>query len=468
MSAVSASEDTIEDDDLEDIAFLQNALFVLDPKRKKPRIDHRVLPRNTRTKYRHKEATHCIQRDYIGVVGDPTTPLFKGKEFDTMFRVSRGRFQRLLEDIGNSGDPFYLETRDCFGNEVASMEARILLPLKCLAFGVPPKTFRDYFQMSKTFARECCINFNRKVKELYQEEYLRFPTQADLKAITKLHRNVHKGVNGMFGSLDCMHTFWKNCPVAWQGSYKGAKSKPSIVLEAISDHHLWFWHCSYGYAGTLNDINIFNLSPLLERFMDGTFQDIESAVTPFEIAGQSFDQLFILVDGIYPRYSRFVKAIKEPITKREKRFTTFQESARKDIERAFGVLQCKFQAMAKPIYIMDMALIGEMVCCCLILHNMCVSDRVMAGDVRAVYDPSNSLEPEEEEAIEYPSTVPQECVELARERSKNKQTERAKTCIRHADQNVRKLLLQKQRWCELKSLEEYLRLMEAIIDSLDG
>ena len=185
MSTVSASEDTIEDDDLEDIAFLQNALFVLDPKRKKPRIDHRVLPRNTRTKYRHKEATHCIQRDYIGVVGDPTTPLFKGKEFDTMFRVSRGRFQRLLEDIGNSGDPFYLETRDCFGNEVASMEARILLPLKCLAFGVPPKTFRDYFQMSKTFARECCINFNRKVKELYQEEYLRFPTQADLKAITE-------------------------------------------------------------------------------------------------------------------------------------------------------------------------------------------------------------------------------------------------------------------------------------------
>jgi hypothetical protein len=37
-------------------------------------------------------------------------------------------------------------------------------------------------------------------------------------------KHVH-GVNGMApGSLDCNHTFWKNCPKSWHGSYKGRKT----------------------------------------------------------------------------------------------------------------------------------------------------------------------------------------------------------------------------------------------------
>ena len=124
--------------------------------------------------------------------------------------------------------------------------------------------------MSKTLARDCCKNFHDGLIQLYLKKYLRAPTQADLKGIVKLHRSVHRGVDGMLGSLDCMHTDWDKCPVAWQGAFKnGRKKKPSIVLEAACDHHLWFWHASYGYSGTLNDINILNLSPLLHMIVSG-------------------------------------------------------------------------------------------------------------------------------------------------------------------------------------------------------
>ena len=464
MNTAIDDEDDPDEESMDAIAYLNNALYIIDDKKRKAEIDHRNLPRNPKRQFRHDEALHCIRRDYTGIVGDPSTPIFHGREFDTMFRISRSRFQRLLEDVGNSGDPFYLCTKDCFGNEVASMEARLLLPLKSIAFGVPPHTFSDYFQMSKTFSRECCINFNRKTKAIYQHEYLRLPTQNDLKSITKLHKSVHE-VEGMFGSLDCMHTYWKNCPVAWQGSYQGAKGKPSIVLEALADHHLWFWHASYGYAGTLNDINIFNLSPLLEMFMDGSFEDIEAEVVPYLLGNESFYKTFILVDGIYPRHSRFAKAIKEPITKREKLLTTFQEAARKDIERAFGVLQGKFQCLARPIQLMDLKLIGEMVACCLILHNMCVSDRVMDGDVRAVYDPANHVEVDQEEEIDYPQTLPQECEEMNRNQSWRKQ-KRAKIGIRNADPCVQELLLRKERWQELLDAVEHGRLHRALMDQL--
>jgi Plant transposon protein len=67
---------------------------------------------------------------------------------------------------------------------------------------------------------------------------------------------MHKGVEGMLGSLDCMHVYWKNWPVAWQGSQTGKPGKPTIVLEAFADYNLWFWHSSFGWPGSLNDINI--------------------------------------------------------------------------------------------------------------------------------------------------------------------------------------------------------------------
>lgn len=63
---------------------------------------------------------------------------------------------------------------------------------------------------------------------------------------------------------------------------------------------------------------------------------------------------------MYLKYSRFVRSFKEPITEEETKFTVWQEYARKGIEMAFGVLlQCKFKAVANPIYLMDLKSIAQ-------------------------------------------------------------------------------------------------------------
>jgi len=71
--------------------------------------------------------------------------------------------------------------------------------------------------------------------------------------------------------------------------------------------------------------------------MDGTFSSLEAAakVVPFKIVDQTFDKMFILVDGIYPSYSRFAKGMKEPLFNNEKNYTAWQEGACKYIEQAF-------------------------------------------------------------------------------------------------------------------------------------
>ena len=355
-------------------------------------IDHRLYPREKKIKYDHERALYCIRSDYLGRI-----PRFNDRQFETMFRLSRSRFQRLMFDVGRKGIKFYTDNVDGTGDTGASFEARLLLPLRCMAYGVPPHCFRDYFQMLETLAKTCCYRFYETIVRIYVGEYLRLPTAEDLKNITTLHKAVH-GVNGMFGLLDCMHTWWKNCPVAWKGSFKGKEKRSTIVLEAASDYHLWFWHAAYGYAGTLNDINILNMSPLMDRILDGTFQELEKDLVPFKIGDEEFNRLYMLVDGIYPKWSRFVKAILQPVRRDERKFTSWQESARKDIERAFGVLQCKFQCVARPIYLMELSHIRNMVTASLILHNMCVSDRVMGGDVYARYNPAFNVELEKMES----------------------------------------------------------------------
>jgi len=192
--------------------------------------DHRCLPRKQKRIFRHDQALHCIRQDYLGIPGDNSTPLFTGNRFDMMFRCSRPRFDCFMEDFGASGIPFYTNTTDAFGKAGASLEAKLLLPLKTIAYGVPSHTFTDYFQMSETLARDCCTYFFSTIRQLYAAKYLRVPNSADLLSLSKLHEAVH-GIRGLIFSLDCMHTSWKNCPVAYQGSFTGKEGKPTIVLE---------------------------------------------------------------------------------------------------------------------------------------------------------------------------------------------------------------------------------------------
>jgi hypothetical protein len=93
----------------------------------------------------------------------------------------------------------------------------------------------------------------------------------------------------MVGSLDCMHVGWRLCPVALQGQFEGKEQKPTLILEAVADYDLWLWHSCFNHPGSLNDINVWDKSPLLREFLDGTFS--EDVDFEFEINGTVFHQV---------------------------------------------------------------------------------------------------------------------------------------------------------------------------------
>ena len=54
--------------------------------------------------------------------------------------------------------------------------------------------------------------------------------------------------------------------------------------------------------------------------------------------------------------------------------TKHQEFVRKDVERAFGVMQARFAVVRNPSSLWDKNKIGNIMRVCIILHNMIVED----------------------------------------------------------------------------------------------
>jgi hypothetical protein len=98
--------------------------------------------RSQRRIFKYDQAVQAIRRDYLGHQQDPTTPLF-GKDFNLMFRLSRQRFELLVQEIMHQKIPFFQPKKNLLPGSQASIYVKLLLPLKCLTYGVPPHCFTD-------------------------------------------------------------------------------------------------------------------------------------------------------------------------------------------------------------------------------------------------------------------------------------------------------------------------------------
>ncbi|KAJ0730887.1 putative harbinger transposase-derived protein [Helianthus annuus] len=77
---------------------------------------------------------------------------------------------------------------------------------------------------------------------------------------------------------------------------------------------------------------------------------------------------YYLADGIYPKWQTFVKAIPSPRGNKNKHFAKAQESARKDVERTFGVLQKRFAIIRGPSRMFKLKVLTNIMKACVILH----------------------------------------------------------------------------------------------------
>ncbi|ETV65468.1 hypothetical protein H257_17805 [Aphanomyces astaci] len=212
-----------------------------------------------------------------------------------------------------------------------------------LAYGVCADSTDEYCRLGESTAIESVKRFARAVVSEFGPVYLREPNEEDVEK--HLDLNESRGFPGMFGSIDCTHWEWKNCPVAWQGQYQDRYGKRSMILEAVATQDLWIWHAFLGAPGSNNDINILDSSTLM--------------VNLAKLATSS--------DG-------FSKSLSSPSTEKEEYYCERHESVRKDGERCFGVLFGRFHILANPSQLWSRDHMRVVWLACICLYNMIIED----------------------------------------------------------------------------------------------
>ncbi|GJT60191.1 serine/threonine-protein kinase STY17-like protein [Tanacetum coccineum] len=125
--------------------------------------------------------------------------------------------------------------------------------------------------------------------------------------------------------------------------------KPTVTdIEKLYRHH----EEKHGFPGMLGSL------------------DCRAPEIPFVANSVSYLSGYYLVDEIYPELAPLVKTIPEPADDDHKRilYKQKQESVRKDVERAFGVLKKKWAVLANLTRVIKK--IVNMMYTCIILHNM--------------------------------------------------------------------------------------------------
>ena len=311
---------------------------------------------------RHREEGHIrLWNDYFS-----DTPTYPENFFRRRFRMNKSLFMRIVDRLSNEVQ-YFQQTQDGLGRSSLSPLQKCTAAIRVLAYGSAADAVDEYLRLGETTTRLCVENFVEGIIYLFAGEYLRRPTPADLQRL--LHVGEYRGFPGMIGSIDCMHWEWKNCPTAWKGQYSRGSGKPTIVLEAVASYDLWIWHAFFGPPGTLNDINVLDRSPVFDDIING-----KAPPVTFSVNGREYHMGYYLTDGIYPNWATFIQSIPQPQGPKAVLFAQNQEAVRKDVERAFGVLQARFAIVKNPALFWDKAKIGKIMRACIILHNMIVEN----------------------------------------------------------------------------------------------
>jgi hypothetical protein len=280
--------------------------------------------------------------------------------------MRRTLFIRILNAV-EQHDEYFVQKRNAVGKLGLSSLQKVTAALRMLTYGMTADATDDYIRIGESTAIESLRRFVTAIVQVFGDEYLREPDEYDTARLLAV--NESRGFPGMLGSIDCMHWRWKNCPSALQGMYSGHVHEPTIILEAVASKDLWIWHAFFGMPGSHNDINVLQRSSIFARLAEGQAPKVN-----YIINGHEYTMGYYLADGIYPSWATFVKTIPEPQGMKKKYFVEVQEACRKDVERAFGVLQSRFAIVRGPARFWDEETLNKIMTSCIIMHNMIVED----------------------------------------------------------------------------------------------
>ncbi|GJU97471.1 ALP1-like protein [Tanacetum coccineum] len=239
---------------------------------------------------------------------------------------------------------FFREKEDCTGKLGISPLIKCTSAIRQLAYGTVPDALDEYLQMGHAISRQSLEHFCRSIIPIFGPEFLEKPTITDIERLYAFHEEKLRRDHG---------------------------PDPFILLEAVASQDLWIWHAFFGVSGANNDINVIQRSLLLNDLKLGKAPEIL-----FVTNDVTYPWRYYLCDGIYPEWVPFVKSVTNLSDDDHKRlrYKAMHEAARKDVERAFGVLKKQWAILATPARAYIKEKLANIMYTCIILHNMIIKD----------------------------------------------------------------------------------------------
>ncbi|XP_020271677.1 uncharacterized protein LOC109846848 [Asparagus officinalis] len=288
-------------------------------------LGHAVIQRN------RAEGHERLFHDYFS-----ESLVYPAKLFRRRFRIHRPLFFRILSVV-ETHDSYFVQKRDAAEKIGLSSLQKVTAAMRMLAYGVSADSVDDYVRIGESTAIESLDRFTKAIVAIFGDEYLRSPTDEDTSRL--------------------------------------------LAIEAVVSYDLWIWHAYFGLPGALNDINVLERSSVISQLAEG-----HGPTVNYTFNGHEYTMGYYLADGIYPSWATFVKTISLPQGNKRKHFATLQESARKDVERAFGVLQSRFAIVRGPARSWDEKILKNIMQACIIMHNMIVEDERNNDYIDFTYD----------------------------------------------------------------------------------
>ncbi|CAL8149741.1 unnamed protein product [Prunus armeniaca] len=168
---------------------------------------------------------------------------------------------------------------------------------------------------------------------------------------------------------------------ALQGDYRNRKCQKSIIFEAVAGFDTWVWHAFFRVAGSQNNLNVLGQSPVFNDVLK-----VEAPNITYQINNTVYQTGYYLADGIYPRWTTFVKSILNPPILEAKIICFLSRRIQERCRKVFwhpptSVVDCTEMAR-----MFDEEVLRSIMMTCIIFHNMIVEDEY-DNDAVEVYEP---------------------------------------------------------------------------------
>ncbi|XP_066593228.1 putative nuclease HARBI1 [Prorops nasuta] len=279
-------------------------------------------------------------------------------DFKSHFRLSKSTFETLLHKIG----PFLLRRN---GNPKIQPCKQLAVTLWILGNQEVYRSVADRFNMSKDIVWKCVFNVSH-VLENHINEYIKWPTNGQLMRNATKFEEI-SNFPGVVGVIDGCHISI-SAPTEHPNSYINRKGFYSVILQGVCDYNMKFIDIFAGYCGSVHDARVWQLSDL-KHLIDNNREQYCPGY------------LHLLGDSAYPLSRVLLTPYKDNghLSELQINYNKKLSSTRIIIERAFGLLKCRFRKL-NYIYMFNVDMVPLIILACCVLHNICIDNEDEISD----------------------------------------------------------------------------------------